>query len=165
MLSDRSWRLKAAGLRAQGLSQTEIAKRCGVTPGAVSKALNPERAKEYTRRANERRDPERKRQQDASYEQRMMHPCAGCGRPVSRCAERCRPCFIEHVQEDRRRIVEMWAAGASMREIAAAIGTSKVSLGTTMAEMRRDGWDLPYRYRIANGRRVAESVPLGKEES
>lgn len=63
----------------------------------------------------------------------------------------------------RERIVEFWAEGLSRQQIADRLGTSDNAIGKTMAEMRREGWDLPYRYRwtpekIDRQRQVCSSI-------
>ena len=47
--------------------------------------------------------------------------------------------------ERRVTIEEMWAAGATMREIAAELGTTEATVKTTMHQMRQspETWDLP----------------------
>jgi hypothetical protein len=53
-------------------------------------------------------------------------------------------------------IEEMWHQGASLKEIAEVLGTTRESLSVTMVRMRRDPrYDVPYRYRVKGGRRVA----------
>lgn len=56
----------------------------------------------------------------------------------------------------RRRTVQvMWMDGAKLREIADTLGITVNTVGVTMARMRADGWDLPLRHAMWNGRRVA----------
>ena len=54
----------------------------------------------------------------------------------------------DRAEPRRRRIQEMWLAGRSLRDIAAELDTTVPSLASTFAAMRRDGWDLPYRYDV-----------------
>jgi DNA-binding CsgD family transcriptional regulator len=50
------------------------------------------------------------------------------------------------LEAKRARIAQLWADGAPMNEIAAAIGTNRNTLGTQMSRMRAAGWELPYRH-------------------
>lgn len=52
---------------------------------------------------------------------------------------------MRRAHENRRRVVEMWAAGLSMRDIAVAMGWSENYLGVEMHRMRKLGYDLAYR--------------------
>lgn len=47
----------------------------------------------------------------------------------------------------RRAIQACWRAGMSLREIAGLLNTTPESIGGAMYQMRRDGYDLPYRQR------------------
>ena len=51
-------------------------------------------------------------------------------------------------------IQRMWLEGRSLRAIAAALDTTKGCLGPTMRRMRVEGWNLPLRHRMVDGRRV-----------
>lgn len=42
-------------------------------------------------------------------------------------------------------IHDLWHQGKTIKEIAAALESTKNSIGVTIVYMRRDGWDLPYR--------------------
>lgn len=58
-------------------------------------------------------------------------------------------------QHRRAILVLMWHDGASLKEIAARLGTTPGNLGVMMAQLRRQDYDLPYRprpYRGAFGR-------------
>jgi hypothetical protein len=82
--------------------------------------------------------------------------CVDCGDPTRRSTtERCIPCEIVRRQARFPEIMRRWEAGESIREIAAAMGTTKNSLGVTIVRMRKAGWELPYRYVMREGKRVA----------
>ncbi len=98
-----------------------------------------------------------------AYELRNAPPCLDCGRPVSTVVvTRCGPCGAAYQAKVRReardarrvQILEMWNAGHSLREIAREFHSSKGSIGGTLTEMRNEGIDVPYRYRMENGRRL-----------
>lgn len=145
------WHERARQLAAAGHGTAEIARRLGVTPPAVWKALNPERAREIYRRDNAR--PERvvaKRR--AANAARVL--CEDCGRSLSpgslwRSHHRCHPCWRVRVRAERlergRRIEAMWLEGLSLREIAERFGWTVNHLGVEIVWLRGQGLDLPYR--------------------
>ncbi len=53
-------------------------------------------------------------------------------------------------------VQRLWRAGLTMREIAARMDTTKPTVGTWLYRMRRDGWDVPYRYRRTDLASIAE---------
>jgi biotin operon repressor len=53
------------------------------------------------------------------------------------------------------RIRELWLDGALMREIAVELGTTEANVGNNMNRMRKAGVDLPHRYPMRDGKRVA----------
>jgi transposase len=139
----------AQQMREGGALLREIGEALGVTTSAVSKWLDPEKAREWNRLGNAKRGPA-KRAEENRLDGR---PCPECGAPRKRgCARRatlCRDCrrrLIHEARVARRgRIGEMWRAGASRRAIAAALQSTPQSIGVEIARMRGDGWDLPYR--------------------
>lgn len=52
-------------------------------------------------------------------------------------------------------VVLLWHDGAPIREIAERIGWSDTALGVAMVRWRSEGLDLPYRYRMRDGRRIS----------
>lgn len=115
--------------------------------------------------------PERRAQKRAWEREHDTGQC-DCGRRLGigsrhRGYKVCHACHAEMVAVGtamrRERIFEMWAQGLKQREIAEALGTTRPTISTDMARMRRDGWDLPYRNnwtpegleRAQNSRRAA----------
>ncbi len=89
-----------------------------------------------------------------------------CGALRSPCAHRKRPDGLCRACRDevrlvgqamrRERIAEMHAAGSPLVTIAAFAGVTRGALGVEIAQMRRDGWDVPYRSGYGpTGRRAA----------
>jgi hypothetical protein len=145
-------RAEAERLRAEGMTLQAIAERLGYAAGASAwKLLNPEAAAAGIQRQNARRGPAKRawaRKHDTAtcpcgtrMGEGSIHKgyalCATCRDDVARIgrALRC------------ERIADMWEAGMKQREIAAALDSTTASIGATMAHMRAEGWDLPYRYR------------------
>lgn len=76
--------------------------------------------------------------------------CEMCGADTSKrthrfCAEHSDVRVAAH--ERRQHVVEMWAAGSTMREIADEIGFEFDHFKSEFARMRRYGYELPYRYK------------------
>ena len=67
------------------------------------------------------------------------HPCASKAQDHSQ-----RPDVVK-AREIRERIVTMWADGDKISEMARKLQINPDSLGVTMVNMRRYGYDLPYR--------------------
>jgi hypothetical protein len=134
-----------------------------VTPSGRWKRAHPEAAREANRRSNAKR-PHRHRSE--------MIVCAKCGgpkwaRPGSAgkpVTDLCSGCEIqarrERREERRSLIASCWAAGMTLREIAARLDSTVKSVGTDVSTMRRDGWDLPYRY---TPERVARITAAGRD--
>jgi DNA-binding CsgD family transcriptional regulator len=104
------------------------------------------------RRENVRRRADSKRPGVQAYKNRWNRehrPLCDCGAPRTREAEHCRDCRRRAertaVDDKRTQIQRLWCQGATLREIAAALGTTANSIGTQMTRMRAEGWDLPYR--------------------
>lgn len=143
-------RERAAVLRETGLTYDEIARYLAVSRNTVYRWLNPD-YEEHQRAISlawKDRNRERKRAHDREH---MRKPCPVCGRDMMRHSEMCQGCRSA-IAGVRRTVTEgMWAQGWPIREIAEVLG-----VGTTyFAPMRARGWDLPLRYRMENGRRVA----------
>ncbi len=62
----------------------------------------------------------------------------------------------ERAQRKLVYIEAMWLDGFSTKEIADELGTSTGTVETIIHRMRDDGWNLPYRYAMQDGRRVAQ---------
>jgi predicted transcriptional regulator len=148
------WHERARALAAEGKSHPEIAVLFGVTKSAVWKACHPERIAELSRIDNARR-----RQQKREWEREHYRgECEVCGaRTGKRSCTRCPKHSLarEAHRQRREEIQRRWLAGESLNEIAAALGTTKNSAQVTVHRMRREGWDMPYRYKIVDGKRVA----------
>lgn len=60
------------------------------------------------------------------------------------------------VRDNRgRQIVGWWAEGLSYRQIGERLGWSRQQAGREVSHLRELGYDLPYRYRMKDGKRVA----------
>jgi hypothetical protein len=81
----------------------------------------------------------------AYNEQYGQHPCADCGQPVWRTATLCGECYRRRRNARRREIQQRWLAGESLKEIAAALGTTPASVRVTLVKMRERGWEMPHR--------------------
>lgn len=143
---------KAAVLRKVGWSYADIARHLGVTPAAVWKWCNPERTREWVKRDNA--NPARKAAKATwgreHIDQTHKDDCA-CGDRKWTKARHCRGCY-EAIRAVRRSVVEgIWADGWTHREINETLGVS----GDYIGPRRAEDWDLPHRYRMQNGRRVA----------
>lgn len=152
---------KAKELASQGWSHRRIGERLGVSGSTVTKWLNPDSVREWNRRDNElRRDAKL-----AEAKTRDGRPCVECGTPLTRNAVRaggvrCREC--QHDRERRQRLARrhrieyLWGLGRSLREIADDLGSTPGSVNVEITSMRREGgWDVPHRYAMQDGRRVA----------
>lgn len=116
-----------------------------------------------------RRRDEEKAERDRAYARawKAAHPdevrrlednyrgMCSCGAPTSRGRARCWPCEAASRHARWPEIQRHWKAGESLKEIAAALGTTPVVIGSTLTRMRQAGWDVPYRYAMENGKRVA----------
>lgn len=107
---------------------------------------------------NERRIGKRG-EQKRRWEVANRGQCA-CGSRCARGLSRCQVCTRRAKREARdqrwREIQRLWGEGLTLEELARATGYSSVaSMGATMKRMREDGWELPYRYAMESGRRVA----------
>lgn len=146
---------RAVKLREAGLSYPEIARYLRRGVGTIHRWCNPEtqdRGRE-TSRAWKAANRERVRDYAEAHKHR---PCPNCGGPMKRHgANQCRECRAATEITCYSLIEGMWADGWALREIAAALGRTENSVHVTFHRMRRDGWDLPYRYAMENGRRLA----------
>lgn len=153
------WHDTARMMRAAdpSLSAAEIADRLGKSHSCVWKALNPEKAREYNRRANVKR-AEQKRAWDRMDAERNRATCTRCGGPMGKGSGRqktnrprtCQTCIAAAARERDETLIRRWAEGAPVWKIAHELGTTANSLGTRINRIRtRDGGMelLPYRYR------------------
>lgn len=147
-------RERAAVLREAGLGYNDIARYLGVGIGTVYRWINPEHEKHQraVSLAWKDRNREANRARDRQHLQDIKDPCPNCGTLKSHNRAQCLGCFTV-TAEVRRTLAEgMWADGWLIREINDALGWTAPG-GIT--SMRPRGWDLPHRYRMENGRRVA----------
>ena len=138
---------EARRLRERGYSYARIARRLGVSESAVYKGLNPDRAREYNRRSNARRNAS-KREWDRT---RGRATCPRCGGPMgagsrspSKRREQCWRCWLDQARRRHELIAEGYRRGLAAREIAEQIGVSVHSVHTTASRLRRAGVDVPY---------------------
>lgn len=154
---------KARELRDEGLSQSEIARRVGVTPSAVFKWLNPDRAREYARR--DRARPGRQESKNAWLRERDRSPegrsiCETCGGLCGIASRKhgyreCMACKRLRRKTRGHEIERLWAEGRTLREIRERFGWSAGRIAMEMDWLRKNGFDLPYRYAVKGGKRVA----------
>jgi hypothetical protein len=114
----------------------------------------------YARERGENVRVGRRAEQKRLADERLRHPCAtpGCEITVDREAMHCLACEHDRRQAQRRLTQEMWLRGASLREIALALGTTTNSVGVKIARMRNAGWDMPWR---DTRRRIPEHIVNG----
>jgi transposase len=150
---------RARELREQGWSYAAIARQLGVSESTPRTWCNPEWAKEQARKSNAKRGPAKR----AWENEHDRGTCATCGEPTVASASRknvrlCRDCWTEAEHREqtlrRERIAALWCEGQTLTEIAAALDSTPASIGVTLAHMREDGWDLPYR-RAGNAARFS----------
>jgi hypothetical protein len=74
-----------------------------------------------------------------------------CGNPKQGGSVACKACFNAWKRErrDLRRvsIAHLYGRGFSFREIAVEVGTTIGTVKNALNRMRKDGWDIPHRYR------------------
>jgi len=155
-MSDDARIAEAHRMRADGALLREIADTFGV---ATSTALRWTKPGEMERsRASARewkaRNAERNR---AAYNAYNADPknrgrcltCRGLMGVGHHQDGECRSCATARVHERALHIVEMWAQGDSGHEIAASLGFTEGYLSVEIGRLRRKGYSLPYRYRLA----------------
>lgn len=140
------WHESARELKALNpeLRHADIALLLGVSRTAVTKALNPERTRKWTRRDNIRRRPQRRAWDRENYE-RIRKDLCECGTPKKMGSDLCQRCCNAQRGSHRPTIEQLWADGRSIREIRAVTGIA----AWTPGPYRVSGWDLPYRYKVA----------------
>lgn len=126
---------------------------------------NAERDREASRRwKREHREENRARDRALKRRPEYRGTCEICGGPRGSDAARrgpgvCASCIAAGVHERRMMLVELWASGMRITEIAAALGVTKNFLGVEMVRARQDGYDLPYRYGPKRRAAMSQSVP------
>lgn len=125
----RGWHDQALQLRAQGLSIRQIAAEVGMSRGPVGELFKP----------------------------RTFPPCGECGEPVSSSQSVvCHACYRANSVATRKRIVEMWAAGATWPEIGEELGWTRNRVSAEVSRIRRMAPDLlPHRYGDERRRNMA----------
>lgn len=134
----------------EGLSYHGIAAALGVSYSVVVRLLDPEQARVRDAASNAKRTAAKRQWADAHDRGRCAcgtvlgegskhagrKTCMGCWQEMRRvgCAMRLQPVY------------DLWHAGASLREIAAAIGVTRNTMGRLVSDMRSEGWDMPHRY-------------------
>jgi hypothetical protein len=92
-------------------------------------------------------------------------PCVDCGTATNgswgrgpRAPQRCHACagFVaarvanrEQRDEHYRKVERLWKAGMTTMEIAGEMDTTKPTISCWLHRMRRDGWDVPYRWKVS----------------
>lgn len=149
-----SKRERAVKLRDAGMIYPEIARCLGVSTSTAQRWCKPDLAERHRVAARAWKDAHR--EQNRARDRATMHrPCPNCGGPMRRQNSQCSECYGATVIVRRSIIQGAWLDGWMLSEIAAIIGTTARSLAVTMVRMRRDGWELPYRYHVKDGTRVA----------
>lgn len=154
------WRDKAIALKQANPSRThaDIARECGVTRGAVWKALNPERAREGNRIDNARRAAAKR-----AWENAHRLACAQCGRPMGAGSVRsdgsrssqvqgevCKPCRTRRRAERAVLMMELRAQGLSNAAIARKADVPRATVANELSGLRSLGFDVgldPYALR------------------
>lgn len=147
-------RARAIELREQGVVPREIAQYLsGVSTSTVYRWTTPS----YIVKDADRRDRTRvaRREDDRRRAMDSKVKCPHCETLHPPEYGMCRGCHAATANVRWSLIAGMWADGWAAREIAAAIGTTLGSLRVMIHRMRRDGWDVPYRYTMVDGKRVA----------
>jgi transposase len=156
---------KARTLRKKGLKYREIGARLGISTKLAWEWVNPEKV-QATNRRRRRAKREWERHWLASDASRAI--CARCGKKMGRGSAR------PHLQERNARAVEsqqrtcsgcaedrreltiaLYREGLPLKVIADRLDTTINSLGVDLVRLRKQGYDLPYRYTMKDGKRVA----------
>lgn len=123
-------------LRAEGWSDTKIAKKMGVHPRTIWAWRNPA----FLIRQNQLRREEK-------HDWEMASKCPQCGKAKSRRAALCRDCreaSYEEITDGRiQRFIEMRRAGLNNRQIGEKVGLHRISVATVFTRAREKGYDVP----------------------
>lgn len=153
--------VEAERLAAQGLRQSEIARRLDVAPSTISKWLHPARAKEYNRRSNAqpgRSEVKLAWSRAARSDPTNLKPCSSCGGPTGSFiwageqSDVCWSCLLKRREARWRLIAIWWSQGLTYRQIGERLGWTPAAAGMEVHRMREAGWNLPGR---RPGRRAA----------
>lgn len=149
-----SKRERATVLREAGLGYAEIARALQVGIGTAHRWVNPETEERGRETARAWKDAHREhnRARDRQHHYDTKDPCPHCDAPKLPEASTCRDYFLATAAVRRSVTEGMWADGWTHREINDTLGVSGDYIGPRRV---RDGWDLPHRYKVQNGRRVA----------
>lgn len=137
----------AAALRAGGCSLAEVAESMGISTSYASELLNdPTGSKSRARKQRYRGTCETcgGRTTGGNGPGKAPATCAECAKRelIARTAVR----RTEEARPRRQLIQRMWLAGESMEAIIEAVGVKDRSqLGKLISDMRRAGWEMPYR--------------------
>lgn len=145
-------RERAIAMRAEGHTYPAIAEELGVSRSTVRRWCDPSAAEDD--RAQSANWKRRNRHHVAAYDQAYEHPesaCRACGATGhdKRRSGLCQRCLSERTGARRRAIADMWNAGATGAEIAHLLNTTPGAIAHAIHKMRRAGWDLPYRRKLA----------------
>lgn len=165
-------------LRAEGLTYREIGERLGLTTriaryyakvakvydrkcATCGEPFEPEHGKELTCSPECWRVAEdaRKRAWDRAHPKAHKTECPQCGGEMERATARrsgiCQACHEDEVDRRARQIERWWAEGLLLKEIASRLGWSLGHIAQEFDRLRAKGYNLPHRYRVSNGKRVA----------
>lgn len=95
---------------------------------------------------------EANRARDRRHYRETKDPCPHCSTPKAPKNNQCEGCRMATADVRRTLCEGMWADGWPLKEIAAAMGVKPAYFAVMRLER---GWDLPYRYKMVDGRRVA----------
>jgi hypothetical protein len=147
----RGSRQRAAGRLAEGLAEGKL--RHGTAYAYVHAGCRCDDCKAAKREyAHSRGDNTRPGVQARKNRWDHEHrPLCDCGQPRARSSDRCSDCRRRDeraaLNDKRTEIQRLWAQGAAVAAIAAAVGSTPGSVRVATVQMRKDGWDMPYRYR------------------
>lgn len=149
----------ARALRASGLSYVRIAAELGCSRTTAYRLVNPAYKQANVQYKRDR--PEHYRELRIAYRKRLAenspNRCVECGagmNPRGKAGGICIACRAEHSVKRKQEIQRLWNDGQSLPQIAERLNTTVNSVGVTMTQMRDDGWELPLRYKMTDGRRM-----------
>jgi len=111
-------------------------------------------------RERERKHQEAYRANERDYVRRLdkRGVCEDCGGAMGISVFHdgiCKRCQTKRKEANYRAVELMWEDGLKFPEIMEAMGWSRGRLAVESDRMRKEGWNLPHRYNVKNGKRLA----------